>query len=375
MKLTSAGESHGKGLIGIIENVPSNLIIDIEMINKNLFLRQSGYGRGDRQKIEKDSINIISGVRNRKTLGSPIAFMIENKDYFNWENIMSPQKSDETLNTVTKVRPGHADLTGLIKYNHTDARNILERASARETAVRVAAGGIAKCFLNSLNIEVEGFVKEICGITDNNNYEFAELKNSKKSDLFVLNAEAEKVMKDKIDTLKNEGDTAGGIVEIRVKGLKSGFGSCMQYDKKLDSKLAAAILSVQAAKGVEFGLGFNYSKTSGKYAHDEIFYNNNAFSRSTNNAGGIEGGMSNGEDIIIKAVMKPIPTLMSGLKTIDYISKKQCTADTERSDVTAVPAFEIIVESVVCLTVAEIVLQRLGGDNMEEIIKRWIQLP
>jgi len=374
MKLTSAGESHGKGLIGIVENIPSNLVIDIDEINKYLAYRQSGYGRGARQKIEKDKINILSGVRNKKTLGSPISFMIENKDYANWENIMSAESCDDSLKTLTKVRPGHADLTGLIKYNHTDARNILERASARETAVRVAAGGIARSFLNSLNIEVVGYVKEICGVKDNNNYLFQQLKNSKGSELFVLNTDIENQMKEKIDNLKNDGDTAGGVVEIRVKGLKSGFGSSMQYDSKLDSKLAAAIISVQAAKGVEFGIGFDYSKVSGKNAHDEIYYDNN-YKRYSNNAGGIEGGMSNGEDIIIKAVMKPIPTLMSGLRTIDYLTKQKCTADTERSDVTAVPAFEVIIESVVCLTLAEVILQRLGGDNMEEILKRWIQLP
>jgi chorismate synthase len=374
MKLTSAGESHGKGLIGIIENVPSNLIIDIDNIDKYLALRQSGYGRGARQKIEKDKINILSGVRNKKTLGSPLSFMIENKDYLNWKGIMAAEGSDDTLKTVTKVRPGHADLTGLIKYNQTDARNILERASARETTVRVAAGSIARCFLNCLNIEVAGYVKEICGIADDTNYLFNQIKNSKNSDLFVLNNETETAMKAKIDILKNEGDTAGGVVEIRVKGLKSGFGSSMQYDKKLDSKLAAAIISIQAAKGVEFGIGFDYAKVSGKSAHDEIYYDN-SFKRYSNNAGGIEGGMSNGEDIILKAVMKPIPTLMSGLRTVDFLTKQKCTADTERSDVTAVPAFEIIVESVVCLTLAEVILQRLGGDNMEEIVKRWKQLP
>lgn len=374
MKLTTAGESHGRALVGIIENMPAGLALSIDEIDRYLAYRQSGYGRGARQKIESDRIQILSGVRNFKTLGSPLSFIIENKDYKNWEGIMGAGACDESQKTLTRVRPGHADLAGMLKYGHSDARNILERASARETAVRVAAGGIARQFLNVLGVDVQGYVKEICGVVDKNEYTFDRLKGSKKSELFALDKSAESAMKSKIDEIQKSGDTAGGAVEVRVNGLKSGFGSCYQYDKKLDAILSYHIMSVQAAKGVEFGLGFGYASASGKYAHDEIYYDG-VFKRRTNNAGGIEGGMSNGEDIIISVVKKAIPTLMSGLKTVDFTTREKAVAAAERSDVTAVPAFLVIIESAVCLCLAEVILQRLGGDTMEEVVQRWKLLP
>lgn len=370
MKLTTAGESHGKALVGIIEGLPSNLAIDITEIDRYLALRQSGYGRGDRQKIEKDKIEIISGVRNLLTLGSPLAFAIQNKDYENWREVMAPEGCDVSKKRLTKARPGHADLTGIIKFAQTDARNVLERASARETAVRVAAGSIARQYLKRLGVEVSGYVKSVGGVIDPDIYAFERLDEAKNSPLFMLNKQKESEAKQLLDRLKSEGDTAGGVIEIRVKGLKSGFGNCMQYSTKLDAVLCGAIMSVQAIKGVEVGLGFEAAQRSGSRVHDEIFYNGKYF-RKTNNAGGIEGGMSNGEEIVLRAAMKPIPTLMKGLNTVDISTDKPAKAAGERSDVAAVCAAEIILESVVAFTLADVVSQRLGGDNMEEVISRY----
>lgn len=372
MKLTTAGESHGKALLGIIEGLPSNLKIDIDEINSYLKLRQSGYGRGGRQKIESDKAEILSGVRNLFTLGSPLAFAVENKDYSNWKEFMAPEGCDTSKRTLTAVRPGHADLTGIIKYGQADARNILERASARETAVRVVAGTIARQYLRQLGVEISGYVKSVCGVVDPHIYAFERLSDAKKSKLFMLDKECEEKAVELIDRLNKEGDTAGGLVEIRVKGLKSGFGSCMQYSTKLDAMLCGAIMSVQAVKGVEVGLGFECANLSGGNVHDEIYYSEEkGYYRTTNNAGGIEGGMSNGEEIILRAVMKPIPTLMKGLKTVDVLTKKPAKSAGERSDVTAICAFEVILESVTAFTLAEAVSQRLGGDTMEEVIQRY----
>lgn len=375
MKLTTAGESHGKGLFAILEGLPSHLKIDIGEIDRYLALRQSGYGRGGRQKIETDRVEILSGVRNTYTLGSPVCFTVKNSDYKNWEAYMSPEECDVSKRTLTKVRPGHADLSGVIKYAQTDARNILERASARETAIRVAAGSILRAYLNELGVEISGYVKEVCGVCDEGEYAFGELERAKEQPLFMLNEEKQRQAMLLIDRLKKEGNTAGGICEIRVKGLKSGFGSCMTYADKLDGRLAGALMGVQAIKGVEFGMGFGVAHASGKYVHDEIYYEDNAFKRKTNRAGGIEGGMSNGEEIVVRCAMKPIPTLMAGLSTVDYITKETVRAAGERSDVAAICACEIILESVVATVLAQVVSERLGGDTMAEVKDRYRQLP
>lgn len=371
MKLTTAGESHGKMLLGIIEGLPSNLSIDEQEINKYLALRQSGYGRGGRQKIEKDEVEILSGVRNRKTLGSPVAFCVKNSDYANWEYTMSPQDADVTAKTLTRVRPGHADLTGMIKYAHTDARNVLERASARETAVRVVGGTIARQYLRQLGVSVSGYVRCVCGIEDSNYYPFEKLESAQEQPLFMLDGKKQSQAMQLIDRLKDDGDTAGGIIEVRVKGLKSGFGSCMTYDQKLDGILCGALMSVQAIKGVEVGMGFDCGRLAGSKVHDEIYLKDGKYCRSTNNAGGIEGGMSNGEEIVLRAVMKPIPTLMQGLKTVDTATGEVATAAGERSDVAAICACEVILESVVCTALAQVVANRLGGDNMAEVVGRY----
>ena len=373
MKLTTAGESHGKALIGIIEGLPAGLKINIEEINEFLALRQCGYGRGGRQKIEKDEVEIVSGVRNLVTLGSPLALEIKNKDYASWSEYMAPEGCDITQKQLTAVRPGHADLSGILKYGQTDARNVLERASARETAIRVAAGTVARQYLSELNIEISGYVKSVCGVIDPNIYAFERLIEAKKSPLFMLDKCTEEKAVQLIDKLKADGDTAGGIIEIRVKGLKSGFGSCMRYSEKLDALLCGAMMSVQAIKGAEVGLGFEAAKLQGSKVHDEIFYNGNYY-RKTNNAGGIEGGMSNGEEIVLRAAMKPIPTLMKGLNTVDAVTKKAVKAAGERSDVAAICAAEIILESVVAFTLADVVSRRLGGDTMREVSERYSAL-
>ena len=374
MKLTTAGESHGKALIAVIEGLPAHLEIDTEKINAELALRQSGFGRGGRQKIETDRVEILTGVRNRETLGSPLTLCIYNRDYENWRAYMSDGACDVSARTVTKVRPGHADLAGVMKFAQSDARNVLERASARETAIRVAAGSVFKQYLSALGVEIGGYVKEVCGVKDEGRYAFSELSCAKKSGLGMLDAAAEKEAEEKVASLKTAGDTAGGVAEIRVKGLKRGFVSCMTYAEKLDARLAAGLMSIQAVKGVEVGAGFASGGLSGREVHDEIFYEN-GFRRATNRAGGIEGGMSNGEEIVLRAAMKPIPTLMRGLGTADYLTHERATAASERSDVCAVFALEVIAEAVVAEILAKTIAERLGGDTVYEVVERYRALP
>ena len=379
MKLTTAGESHGKALVAIIEGLPAHLRVDMDSVNTKLALRQSGYGRGGRQKIEKDQAEILTGVRNGETLGSPVTLCIFNKDYANWEACMSAGVCDEAVmqkKSLTKVRPGHADLTGVIKYGQTDARNILERASARETAIRVAAGAIFEGYLSALGVRIGSYVKEICGVQDTGEYAFEDLQKAKTTQTGMLNPQAEAEAIEKITALKQDGDTAGGVVEIRVKGLKSGFGSHVTYDDKLDARLARGLMSIQAVKGVEVGMGFQVGNVSGKAVHDEIAYDTaKGFYRTSNRAGGIEGGMSNGEEIVLRIAMKPIPTLMKGLKTVDFVTKQETVAAAERSDVCAIFALSIIAESVVAKVLAETVAERLGGDKMDEVVARYNALP
>jgi len=378
MRLTTAGESHGKALVAIVEGLPAHLKIETEKINAALALRQSGYGRGARQKIEKDRVEILTGVRNGETLGSPVTLCIYNRDFANWETAMSPEACDPAAmeqKKLTKVRPGHADLTGMVKYAHEDARNVLERASARETAIRVAAGEIYRQYLASLGVEIGGYVCEVCGVKDGGMYAFNELSRAKTTPLGMLDEAAQQCAMDKIAQLKKDGDTAGGAVEIRVKGLKSGFGSVMTYAEKLDAQLAQGLMSIQAVKGVEIGAGFAVAEQSGKDVHDEIFYaDGRGFYRETNRAGGLEGGMSNGEEIVLRVAMKPIPTLMNGLKTVDYATKQAAVAASERSDVCAIFALEVIAEAVVAEVIANAVAKRLGGDTMQEVQKRYALL-
>ena len=378
MKLTTAGESHGKALVAIIEGLPAHLPVTTDKINAALSLRQSGFGRGGRQKIEKDRAEILTGVRNGETLGSPVTLCIYNKDFDNWASSMSAEDCDKAAmqeKALTKVRPGHADLAGMLKYEQEDARNILERASARETAIRVAAGEIYRGYLQELGVEVGGFVREICGIRDEKEYPFADLSRAKTSQVGMLDGALEEKAVEKITELRAAGDTAGGVVEIRVKGLKGGFGSMMTYAQKLDARLAQGLMSIQAVKGVEVGAGFAAAAVSGKDVHDEVFLEDGKFVRKTNRAGGIEGGTSNGEEIILRVAMKPIPTLMKGLQTVDMRTKEVTTAASERSDVCAIFALEIIAEAVVCQVISDVVAERLGGDTMTQVKARYDLLP
>lgn len=375
MRMTTAGESHGKGLFCILEGIPAGLKIDFERVNGALALRQSGYGRGARQKIECDRAEFLSGVRGGVTLGSPITVAVWNRDYENWAPYMAAEECDLSARKVTKVRPGHADLAGLLKFGGDDARNILERASARETAVRVAAGSVCAQLLEALGVEITGYVKSVHGVIDENQYTFEQIKNGRLNELFMMDRAAQERAKSAIDECAAAGDTAGGVAELRVRGLKSGFGSCMTYREKLDARLVAALLSVQAAKGAEVGSGFGAAALSGSEVHDEIAKNQHGFFRKTNRAGGIEGGMSNGEELVLRAAMKPIPTLMRGLNTVDYVTGESVRAATERSDVCAIKAFEVICESAVAAELCAVVLERLGGDRMEQVKERYGRLP
>lgn len=374
MKISTAGESHGKGLFCIMEGLPAGLVIDQKEIDAYLALRQSGYGRGARQKIEHDRAEILSGVRGGVTLGSPVTLAVWNRDYENWKEYMAPEGCDVSARRLTKVRPGHADLTGLKKFGGDDARNVLERASARETAVRVAAGTICRQLLRALGVEVSGYVRSVGDVCDEKEYSFDALP-CRLPELFMMDAAKQKEAMAYIDACKEAGDTCGGVAELRVKRLKSGFGSCMTYAEKLDARLAAALMSVQAIKGVEVGLGFGAAARRGSDVHDEIFFSQGEYLRRTNRAGGIEGGMSNGEEIVLRAAMKPIPTLMRGLATVDYVTHEGVRAATERSDVCAILACEVVLESALCAALAEVVLGRLGSDNLADLKNCYEELP
>ena len=369
MKFLNAGESHGKCLTAIIEGFPSNVEIDVQKINKELSRRQVGYGRGKRMEIEKDKIEVTSGIRFGKTLGSPIAFTIKNKDWENWKIPMSSENiyHDESIN-ITQPRPGHADLSGIIKYRQNDIRNILERASARETASRTAVGAFCKQFLGNFNIEIHSRVVNIGGIKD---VDITEKGTNfwdkiEESDLRVYDKDKEEEIKKIIDEAKKDGDTLGGVVEISISNLPVGLGSHTFYDRKLDGLLAQQFMAMQAVKGVEIGDGFKSADTKGSKVHDEIYYDNKYY-RRTNHAGGIEGGMTNGEEIIIKAAIKPIPTLMKPLNTVDIETKEKKEASKERSDVCAVPAAGVVLENIAAWVVADEFIRKFSGDSIEEI--------
>jgi len=375
----TAGESHGPRLTAIIEGVPAGLVVTAEQINADLARRQCGYGRGGRMKIETDKVEILSGVRWGETLGSPITLCVINRDWENWHDKMSPsaEHRDDSIR-VTRARPGHADLSGAIKYNHRDVRNILERSSARETAVRVAVGGVAKCLLAVFGIRVNGFVTELGGIKAVRPQLPTEelVAMAAKSELFTCDQQAESAMKAHIDSMKSAGDSVGGVVEVIASGVPTGLGSHVQWDRKLDARLAMALMSIQAIKGVEIGCGFAAAATPGSRVHDEIFYADGSsgrtgYYRATNNAGGIEGGISNGEDIVVRAAMKPIPTLYKPLRTVDLDSRSAVEATVERSDVCAVPAAAVVAEAVVAIELAAAFLEKFGGDSMVEIRRNY----
>lgn len=361
---TTAGESHGKCLIAIVSGFPAGIQLDESDINEELKRRQGGFGRGGRMQIESDRVCILSGVRKSTTIGSPVCLKIENKD-----------SKIDVLPDVTRPRPGHADLAGIIKYGQKDVRNILERASARETAARVAAGALAKILLARFDIKVLGYVKDIGGI---NSRKIAKTPNEilitrNKSKVYCLDKLAEAKMIEKIKKAKKEGDSLGGTIEIMAFGVPPGLGNHTQWELRLDGILAGALMSIQGIKAVEIGLGFGFSRKFGSQVHDEIFYceDKGAFSRTTNNAGGIEGGMTNGEVVIARAVMKPIPTLMKPLRSVDIITKKPESASTERSDVCAVPAVSVVGEAVVAFEIARCFMEKFGGDSINEVTRNY----
>lgn len=375
MRYLTAGESHGPQLTAIIEGVPSGLSLLATDINQDLARRQKGYGRGRRMQIEKDTVEVTSGVRHGKTLASPIALIVKNDDFKHWTKIMGaevPTDADEEIKrTVTKPRPGHADLNGAIKYHHRDIRNVLERSSARETAARVAAGAVAKKILAELGIQVASHVKEIGGvIAEHTNYNSLEELQEKTEQSPVRcfdEAAGEKMMK-AIDNAKENGDSIGGVVEVIVEGVPAGLGSYVHYDRKLDGKIAAAIVGINAFKGVEFGIGFEAAHEFGSNVHDEIVWNKEqGFLRKTNRAGGFEGGMTTGMPIVVRGVMKPIPTLYKPLESVDIESKEVYKASIERSDSCAVPAAAVVAEAVVAWEIADAIVEQFGRDNMEVI--------
>ncbi len=379
LRLLTSGESHGKALVVILEGMPSGLEIKEESINDQLARRQKGYGRGNRMKIEKDRIEILSGIRGGLTLGSPISLKIDNKDWPNWQTIMDAQVPDpKKLKSVHHPRPGHADLPGGVKYDQRDLRNILERASARETTSRVAGCAITRQFLESFGIRIVGHVTNLGGVLIDRS-RLASLSTdeliavTEASELRCIDPDAEIKMKEKVDFAKKTGDTLGGIFEIVVEGLPVGLGSHVQWDRRLDGKLSQAIMSIQAIKGVEIGDGFESASLFGSQVHDEIFYNQEkqAYFRKQNRAGGLEGGITNGSPLVIRAAMKPLSTLMKPLQSVNIDTHEPYLAAVERTDTTAVPAAAVIAENVVAYTLADVFLEKFGCDSMTEIRRNF----
>ncbi|WP_336764341.1 chorismate synthase [Paenibacillus sp. USHLN196] len=373
LRYLTAGETHGPQLTAIIEGLPSNLTINFEELNFQLHRRQKGYGRGRRMQIEKDQANFVGGIRHGYTTGAPVALVVQNNDWKHWQNIMNIEPiegSDEEKRRVHRPRPGHADLNGGLKYNLKDLRNVLERSSARETTVRVACGAIARQFLAEFGIKVAGRVLRIGEIVaPYHDLPIDELiAVTEASSVRVTDAETEKKMEAYIDQIKQEGDSIGGIVECIVEGVPVGLGSYVQYDRKLDARIAQGVMSINAFKGVEIGIGFEAGVIRGSQVHDEIMHTDErGYHRATNRLGGFEGGMTNGMPVVVRGVMKPIPTLYKPLQSVDIDTKEAFTAQVERSDACAVPAASVVMEHVVAWEIAKAFLEKFGGDSMEEI--------
>ena len=374
MRYLTAGESHGPRLTAIIEGVPAGLPLTAEYINAELKRRQGGYGRGARMKIESDQVEITSGVRHGLTMGGPITLNVTNLDHQKWLEIMSVADVDEKkkgLRKITKPRPGHADLVGGMKYRFDDLRNSLERSSARETTMRVAVGAVAKRLLEEIGVEVASHIVTFGGIDIDvpNNLTVAEIKErAAQSEVSIVNPEKEEEIKAYIDQIKKDGDTIGGVIETVVGGVPVGLGSYVQWDKKLDAKIAQGVVSINAFKGVEFGVGFEAGRLKGSQVMDEILWSEeDGFTRRTNNLGGFEGGMTNGQPIVVRGVMKPIPTLYKPLMSVDIETHEPYKATVERSDPTALPAAGVVMESVVATVLATEVLEKFSSDNLEEL--------
>ena len=374
MRYLTAGESHGPRLTAIIEGVPAGLPLTADYINAELKRRQGGYGRGARMKIESDQVEITSGVRHGLTMGGPITLNVTNLDHQKWLEIMSAADVDQKkkgLRKITKPRPGHADLVGGMKYRFDDLRNSLERSSARETTMRVAVGAVAKRLLEEIGVEVASHIVTFGGIDIDvpNNLTVAEIKErAAQSEVSIVNPEREEEIKAYIDQIKKDGDTIGGVVETVVGGVPVGLGSYVQWDKKLDAKIAQVVVSINAFKGVEFGVGFEAGRLKGSQVMDEILWSEeDGFTRRTNNLGGFEGGMTNGQPIVVRGVMKPIPTLYKPLMSVDIETHEPYKATVERSDPTALPAAGVVMESVVATVLATEVLEKFSSDNLEEL--------
>ncbi|MDM5229394.1 chorismate synthase [Cytobacillus sp. NJ13] len=376
MRYLTSGESHGPQLTTIIEGLPAGMPLIDSDINEELARRQKGYGRGRRMQIEKDTVQITAGIRHGYTLGSPVALVVENNDWKHWTKIMgqdplNPEDEGEVKRKISRPRPGHADLNGALKYGHRDMRNVLERSSARETTVRVAAGAAAKKLLSELGIEVAAHVIEIGGVVSGKR-EYSSLKELKEitedSPVRCLDPDAGQKMMDAIDSAKENGDSIGGIVEVIVEGMPPGVGSYVHYDRKLDSKLAGAMVSINAFKGVEFGIGFEAARKPGSEVHDEIAWDpEKGYYRKTNRLGGLEGGMTTGMPIIVRGVMKPIPTLYKPLKSVDIETKEPFSASIERSDSCAVPAAAVVAENVIAWELASAIVDQFYSDRFEAL--------
>ncbi len=368
-RFLTAGESHGKGLVGIIEGLPAGVKIYSDKIDFDLFRRQQGYGRGERMKIEKDRVEILTGLVEGKTIGAPLALWIENKDWKNWRNKPREKK--------TVPRPGHADLSGLLKYGLDDIQSVIERASARETATRVALGSVAKQFLENFGISIAGHVLEIGGVgLPGKIYDRLTIKLIRKnvsiSPVFCVDAATSRSMCRRIDKAKIQKDTVGGIIEVRAESVPIGLGSYAHYDRRLDALLSSAIMSIPSVKGVEIGDGIGNVLKFGSAVHDEIYYSKQkGYYRKSNRAGGIEGGISNGQDIIVRGYAKPISTLLDPLISIDTVTKKKTKAPYVRSDICFVPALSVVGEAVTALVLAEVFLEKLGGDSLAETKRNY----
>ena len=372
LKYLTAGESHGKGLLGIIDGIPAGLEISESYISAQLYRRQQGHGRGGRMKIETDFAELYTGVRHGKSLGSPIGLILQNKDWENWIQKMSADPVEDKIRKVTLPRPGHADLTGVQKFDFDDIRNVLERSSARETAIRVALASVCRKLLKEVGIEVGSRVVQIHSLKDTSPIPegispegLNEMADS--SPVRCLDKSTEKEMMDVIDKAKADGDSVGGVFEILATGLPYGLGSHTQWDRKLQARIAESILSINAFKGIEIGMGFDQAGKFGSNVHDEIGHDGEKYIRHSNNAGGIEGGMSNAQPIVIRAVMKPIPTLIKPLRSIDIETKEEKLAHKERTDSCAVPAASIVAESMLCFVLADALLEKFGGDSMNQL--------
>jgi chorismate synthase len=377
LRFLTAGESHGPELVAVIEGAPAGFEIDVARINQDLARRQKGYGRGGRMAIERDEVRVVSGIRFGRTIGSPVTFIIENRDYKNWEKRMSVDPRDcGEAKVVTRPRPGHADLAGVLKYNLEDIRDVLERASARETTARVAIGSFAKQFLTPFGVTVLGYVTSI-GATEAktpSDISIDQLASvTEESQVRVADANAERAIIAEIDACKKAGDTLGGVVEVVAAGLPVGLGSHVQWDRKLDGRIGHTLMSLQAVKGVEFGMGFGAARVRGSQLHDEIGYDpaSRRFTRHSNNSGGTEGGMSTGEPMRVRVAFKPLSTLMRPLRSADVKTKAEAVGTIERSDVCAIPAAAVIAEAVVAFEIANAFLEKFGGDSLAEVTRNY----